>query len=110
VTVKALAGSVRRVQPPPQPPAKKACKVASRVAATPPTDVVEVADGAVVEVGAGVDVDEVDEAAPLPDDCGRVEDEAALGEDEVPQPVATDATATSDALVTTIRTDVMARG
>jgi hypothetical protein len=107
VTVKALAGSVRGVQPPSQPLEKKVCKVASSGAVDPPTDVVELTDGVGVEVDVGVDVDE---AVLRPDDGGRVVDEAALGEDDVPQPVATDATATSDALVTTIRTDVMARG
>jgi hypothetical protein len=81
--------------------------VATSGAVEPPTDVVEVTDGVDVEVEAGVGVDV---AVLRPDDGGRVVDEAALGEDDVPQPVATDATATSDALVTTIRTDVMARG
>lgn len=110
VTEKALAGSVRWVQPPSQPPAKKVCSVVTRAWVDPVLDVVEVADVVDVVVGAGVEVGELDEGEPLPDGFGRVDDDAALGWGDREQPAAADASATSDAMVTLIETDLTARG
>ncbi len=79
----------------------------------PVLDVVGVADAVdVVDVvaGAGVEVGELEEGEPLPDGFGRVDDDDVLGWGDVPQPAAADATATSDAMVTLMETDLTARG
>jgi hypothetical protein len=113
VTEKALAGSVSRVHPPSQPPAKKVCNVATSPWVAPVLDaVVEVVAPAAPAVLAVEEEEPTGELVVVDAFGGEGwdDDVAAPGCAELPQPAATDAVPTSEAMVTAIRTVLITRG